>query len=70
MTRGMRLLSIREVQAKIGGKGRSWIYAQMKRGNFPKQVSLGPGSVAWIEAEIDAWIETLAEARDGNQFVP
>ena len=67
---GNRLLSIREVQKKIGGKGRSWIYAQMKRGEFPKQVTLGPGSVAWIEAEIDAWIETLAKARDTDQFVP
>jgi len=63
---GKRLLSIREVQEKIGGKGRSWIYAQIKKGAFPKQVSLGPGSVAWIEAEVDAWIEALMRVRDGN----
>ena len=37
------------------GMGKSLIYKLMARGDFPKPVQLSPGSVAWVEADIDAW---------------
>lgn len=41
----------------------STIYNHIKNGTFPKQVSIGPRSAAWLESEIDAWMETRAKAR-------
>ena len=36
-----------------------------KAGLFPKRIQLGPnGRVAWLEHEIDAWIEARAAARE------
>ena len=37
-------------------------YAHM---GFPKPVTLGANSVGFIEAEVDAWLETQAAKRDG-----
>lgn len=44
------------------GLSRSTIYDQMSRGRFPKQVTLGPKSVGWIEHEIDEWISSRINA--------
>ena len=41
----------------------STIYDLAKRGEFPKQVRIGPGRVVWQRAEVVAWLEQkLAEA--------
>ena len=32
--------------------------------NFPKKVRLGDGSVGFVEAEVDAWLEARAALRD------
>ena len=45
-------------------KSRAGIYAAINRGDFPKPVKLGPKSVAFVEAEVDAWIADLMESRD------
>lgn len=61
---GLTILRRTEVSRRTG-KGRSAIYAAMKpnpkRPNdydptFPKPISIGPRSVGWIEAEVEAWI--------------
>jgi prophage regulatory protein len=39
------------------GLSKSSIYAMMKRGEFPKCVTIGCRAVAWIEAEIQQWID-------------
>jgi prophage regulatory protein len=57
-----RLLRRSEVEAKVG-HGRSWIYAAMQTGEFPRAVSIGPRSVAWYEDEIDAWIASRPRRR-------
>jgi len=41
----------------------SEIYRRIDAGTFPKQVRLGPKSVAWIESEVLAWCEELAAQR-------
>lgn len=55
----MRLIRLPEVMARVGLK-RSAIYQRMSEGRFPKSRSLGPKCVVWVEAEIDAWIRSIA----------
>ena len=42
---------------QLTGVSRSTIYRWMANGEFPKQVSLGGNTVAWLEAEIEDWIQ-------------
>jgi prophage regulatory protein len=49
---------------KRTSKSRAGIYAAINRGDFPKPVKLGPKSVAFVEAEVDAWIADLMASRD------
>lgn len=42
----------------------SEIYRRIAAGTFPAQVTLGPKSVAWIEAEVVAWCDSLAAQRE------
>lgn len=57
-----RLLRLPQVMDKTGIK-RAQIYARMKTGNFPVSVKIGPASVAWLESEIDEWIEKKLKER-------
>ena len=48
------------------GFGRSHIYSLIKLGKFPKQINLGPQSVAWLESEVSDWMEQrILESRGG-----
>ena len=51
-----RFIRLREVLHRTG-LGRSTIYRWMDEGRFPKSVRLGGRSVAWIEHEIDEWLQ-------------
>lgn len=57
-----RLLRLTEVQARLG-MSRSGIYERIKNGGFPRPVKIGPRAVAWLESEIDAWLQERVEAR-------
>ena len=47
------------------GLSRSTIYAQIQNGTFPKPISLGERSVAWIDDEITDWIDAkISASRD------
>ena len=41
------------------GLSKSSIYAMIMQGKFPKNVPIGKRAVAWVEAEIQQWIQTL-----------
>ena len=44
----------------------SQIYKLIKQGQFPKQINLGPQSVAWLESEVSDWMEKrILESRGG-----
>jgi len=58
-----RLIKLPKVIEKTARK-RSAIYDGMNQGTFPKPVVLGAKSVAWVESEIDAWIEARIAERD------
>lgn len=48
----------------ITGLSCTEIYRRIAAGAFPKQITLGPKSVAWVEAEILSWCEErIAESR-------
>ena len=39
------------------GLSRSTIYLRIKKGDFPKPISLGDRAVGWLEKDIDDWLE-------------
>ena len=67
-----RLIRLNEVMGRTG-YGRTSIYRKMEDGSFPKSVKLGnpledPNAfdcraVAWVEDEIDHWIEDRIDER-------
>ena len=56
MNNDISILRRPQVEAKTG-LSRSSIYAQMKKGHFPKPIKLGPRSVGWVDSSINAWIQ-------------
>ena len=54
--RRSRFMRLPEV-VQLTGVSRSTVYRWMANGEFPKQVSLGSNTVAWLEAEIEDWIQ-------------
>ena len=40
---------------------RSKLYAKIKEGTFPQPISLGGRAVAWIEEEVQDWINSVVE---------
>ncbi len=37
------------------GMSRSWIYEAVRKGDFPKPISLGARAVAWDSEDIASW---------------
>jgi prophage regulatory protein len=58
-----RLIRLPEVESLTGYK-RSRIYDFVKSGNFPQPLKIGPRATAWIESEIQGWINERIEQRD------
>jgi prophage regulatory protein len=52
-----QLLSRQKVQSKTT-LSRSSIYDMIAKGEFPKPVKISGRRVAWLEASIDAWIQS------------
>lgn len=60
----MRLIKLQEVMEKTS-LSRSTLYRYMANGKFPKNVSLGERSVAWVESEVVDWLlERIGERDD------
>lgn len=66
-SRSTRLIRIRGVQEQTG-LSRSYVYELMRRHLFPQAVRLVPGgtSRAWVEAEVQDWLEQRIAERDGE----
>ena len=75
-----RFIRLPEVLSRTG-YGRASIYRKMGNGSFPGSVKLdGPPvapeafdcrAVAWIEDEVEQWIESRIEERDlGSTYAP
>ena len=63
-SRFLSLSRLPQVMARVG-LSRSAIYALMTQGEFPKPITLGR-SIAWIDAEIDAFIGERMRARKAS----
>ncbi|WP_262382585.1 helix-turn-helix transcriptional regulator [Pseudomonas proteolytica] len=59
-----RFLRLAEV-LHVTGLGRNTIYRRIRDGTFPRQIRLGPNSVAWRQSEINRWMLDLIP-RDGD----
>jgi len=55
-----RFLAFKDLQSKLGGRGRTTIYRDVELGRLPKPMKIG-ARLYWNEAEIDA---ALAERAD------
>jgi prophage regulatory protein len=68
-----RCIRLPEVLSRTG-YGRTTIYRKMEDGSFPRSVKLGgppvdpeafdSRAVAWIENEVEQWIDSRIEGRD------
>ncbi|MGM1051003.1 MAG: helix-turn-helix transcriptional regulator [Pseudomonadota bacterium] len=58
-----KLIRIKDVMG-LTGLGRSTVYKYMNLGLFPKSVKLTTRAVAWVESEVEAWIQSGIERRD------
>jgi prophage regulatory protein len=58
-----RLIRLREVMQKTG-LSRSYVYDLSKKGQFPKPLKLTERSSAWIESEVQAWIDGRIKQRE------
>lgn len=59
----MRVMKLNEV-INTTGLSRSSIYAYMSKGNFPKPIQLGPRAVAWVEGEVQGWLQDRLDERE------
>lgn len=57
-----RLIRLREVMTKTG-LSRSYVYALAQKAQFPKPVKLSERSSAWIESEVQSWIDERIQKR-------
>ena len=57
------LIRLSEVQRRTG-YSKAWLYRLMSEKRFPLPVKIGARAIAFIESEIDAWIEArIKESR-------
>lgn len=63
----IRFIRIGEVTARTQ-RGRSTIYEMVRVGEFPAPIRLGTRAVAWIESEVEHWIQSRIHHRaDGRR---
>jgi prophage regulatory protein len=60
-SRKKKLIRLPAVLARVG-YSRSRIYALIKAEKFPRPVKLGLRASAWVEEDIDEWINSRAPA--------
>jgi prophage regulatory protein len=60
-----RALRYEELKSEKGiGWSRQYIRRLEKAGRFPHHFNVGPNTIAWLEEELDAWIDArVAESR-------
>lgn len=61
-----KLLRLKKVQ-EATGKSRAGIYMDIAAGTFPKQIPIGDRQVAWIESEVQEWIDQRVQEARGQR---
>lgn len=63
MSSSEKLLRLAEVKGRTG-YSRAWIYKLIEKNRFPKPIKIGPRSIAFVESEVEEWInQRIAESR-------
>lgn len=61
------LIRLPEVQRRTG-YSKAWIYRLMAEKRFPSSIKIGARAIAFIESEIDDWINSCIDAsRNGGE---
>jgi prophage regulatory protein len=62
-----RLLTAAEVEARTTITASTWYaWHSRKRPDVPQPIRVGGRRLAWVEAEVDAWLASQAEDRPGR----
>ena len=57
------LIRLPEVQRRTG-YGKAWIYRLISQKKFPSSVKIGTRAIAFVESEIDEWVDQrIAKSR-------
>ncbi|SER51229.1 MULTISPECIES: helix-turn-helix transcriptional regulator [Pseudomonas] len=59
----VRFIKLPEVK-RITSLSMTEIYRRIGKGQFPKQIRVGPKSVVWVEREVRAWVDLMVAGRD------
>jgi prophage regulatory protein len=59
----MRILPYSELKSRGITYSREQIRRLIKQAKFPMPISLSDHRIAWVESELDAWLETKAALR-------
>ncbi|MCL0160369.1 AlpA family transcriptional regulator, partial [Klebsiella pneumoniae] len=60
-TTNQSLIRLPEV-LKRTGFGKAWIYRLISEGRCPAPVKIGVRAVAFVESEVDEWIQSVIES--------
>lgn len=55
---GRKVIRLPEVEARVK-KSRSTIYRDVRKGDFPAPIKLGPNSIGWFADMIDSYLANL-----------
>lgn len=58
-----------EVQRRTG-YSKAWIYRLMSQQRFPSAVKIGSRAIAFVESEIDDWIDQRIEESRNGIYIP
>jgi prophage regulatory protein len=58
----MKILRLKQV-IEMTGTSKTTIYRWINDGVFPRPINLSAKSVAWLECDINEWIQSKIEAR-------
>ena len=61
-----RFIRLEEVMHRTGLKKTS-IYSKMKAQKFPQKIDLGGNNVAWLESDIDDWINQKINEQEATK---
>lgn len=64
-TTAPRLLRLPDVLARVGLR-RSRVYDLVADGSFPRPVKLSARAIAWVESEVDTWVQERIDERDSE----
>jgi prophage regulatory protein len=61
-----KILKVKQVAEEINVSVPQ-VYKLVSLGRFPKPIKLGERGSGWLRTEIDAWLQSRVDARDGGE---